>query len=644
VRGEVWVLLVVVAAAACLRLAWLSRLGIVGDEDISQLAARGILARGWPELPSGHLYWRSPLYHYLIAPLVASGVDWLPRLFPVATSLALCAAMARLGRRWVGGHAALVGAALFALSLFEISLARTDRMYAPYQLAALLAVFCVFRLWSEGGTGWGWRAIGALLLALALHEMAVTLAVLLLLAAVRRSGRERWLACAGLALVSGASVLQRDWIGWHYRAGHGPVREASASAAETGRAAVTRGADVLLRTDVTAIPVVLVLAVAAAGVGAWLGWRSAVDRSLWARLLAAGSLAAALVAAAAGHLGLGLCCITLLVLQRRELFSERYGTRALLAVTGLILLCGVGWVVGSIAHGDSAQQAVYSVLGRGLGRYVRHLALWPPFVTVAAMAGAAAVLLRAWRGTATDGERFLLATVIGVLTVRAALSSKWAMRYLADLWPLWELIAGWALVRAVTWVRGAPPAVARRTLAATAVGALVVLAMVLPGTGPRETIGFLAVRPGTTLPRGLDMSFFPDSKGAAEWLAPRLEPQDRVIATDWLSTYYYLGRLDYWTRWRGYGSQSVLVEGVPRDVYLHAQVLPDLPALRAVLETQPAWLVAGGLELAGLDDKLDPQLRQWLSARTPAFVARDGRTSVYRFVPGSTSGEAATAR
>ncbi len=40
--------------AAALRLPWLGRLGLQGDEDISTLAARGILEVGWPRQPSGH--------------------------------------------------------------------------------------------------------------------------------------------------------------------------------------------------------------------------------------------------------------------------------------------------------------------------------------------------------------------------------------------------------------------------------------------------------------------------------------------------------------------------------------------------------------------------------------------------------------
>jgi hypothetical protein len=272
---------------------------------------------------------------------------------------------------------------------------------------------------------------------------------------------------------------------------------------------------------------------------------------------------------------------------------------------------------------------------------VRHLVLWPPFIAIPALAGAVAILVRAFRGSATDGQRFVLLTVVGVVTVRATLSSKWATRYLADLWPLWELLAGWALAGVVTWIARSLPRTLARVGALGAGAALAAAALLLPGTSLRGTHGFVALRPGEPLAEELDTGpFFPDFRGAAAWLAPRLGPQDRVIATDWLTTYYYLGRVDYWIRWRGYGGQSVLIDGRPRDIYLHAEVLPDLDALLAVLRTEPVWVVAGGLELAGFDDKVDPRVRDWLASRRPEFVAQDGQTRVFRFVPG----EAASAR
>ena len=67
VGREWWILALIVAVGAYLRLAHLGALGFRWDEDLSGLAVRAILEKGVPELPSGMIYLRGGVFSYLMA-------------------------------------------------------------------------------------------------------------------------------------------------------------------------------------------------------------------------------------------------------------------------------------------------------------------------------------------------------------------------------------------------------------------------------------------------------------------------------------------------------------------------------------------------------------------------------------------------
>jgi hypothetical protein len=221
-------------------------------------------------------------------------------------------------------------------------------------------------------------------------------------------------------------------------------------------------------------------------------------------------------------------------------------------------------------------------------------------------------------------------------TLRGLLTGRTSYRYMADVWPLWYLLAGCAIAGALAWVAAGVrrPALRRGVTAGASLVAAAAMA-VAPGTGAADVLRFLAMKSGDATRIGPDgLTTAVDLRGAVAWVRPRLQPHDRVIATDWLTTYCYLGRVDAWVRWRGYEVQSLPKDGTLRDVYLGAEVLPDLSALLAYLEQGPAWLIAGGLETAGRSEKFPPKIHEWLATRQPAFVAADGITKLYRFPGG----------
>ena len=119
------------------------------------LVAFSITQSGVPTLPSGLAYLRAPFYHYLAAPLTLFDVDWLPRLISVVASGITAVLVWQLGRRWLGTRVAWVATALYCFSLFEINLARQVRMYALYQVLALLVFWAAHRFWDRGRSAAG---------------------------------------------------------------------------------------------------------------------------------------------------------------------------------------------------------------------------------------------------------------------------------------------------------------------------------------------------------------------------------------------------------------------------------------------------------------------------------------------------------
>jgi hypothetical protein len=531
----------------------------------------------------------------------------------------------------VGERAAIVGGLLFVISLLEIELARQARMYAFYQVAAMVVVWLMFRLWQEGRGRQALLVVGAIMVSMGLHAMGVTLALLFLLVAVRqRRALARLAALGGVALFALLARLQAAGTGGAMR---GFQSRATEAAVEEGAPRAFGSEPLAFGLDrLGALPLALTIVLLAL-VGAGLGLAGSRGRPVADRVLAAGWMGAVLAAAGMHQLGLAAILLVLLVLQRQELFPE--GSRATRALAGgalVLVLAGGVWLALALAEGLPAREVAEGLFGRQLGRFVRHLALWPPAVTLPALAGLALVVLRAWRGKAGDGERFVSLAVLTLVAGRSLVATKWQLRYLADLWPLWELLAAWALVLA--WeALGSARSLAgplRRRAAAALAAILAAAVLLLPGTSASGTWSTLRRGPGQgPALRPGESGFETDLRGACAWVAERMGPNDRVVATDWLTTYCYLGRVDGWIRSRGWGRQSTLVEGVARDVYLGAQVLPDPESLEDFLGGDPAWIVAGGKEWAD-PLKLSDAMRAWLEQEEPLFVAADGSTRVYR--------------
>ncbi|MBI3540318.1 MAG: glycosyltransferase family 39 protein, partial [Candidatus Eisenbacteria bacterium] len=586
--------------------------------------ARGILRTGLPTLPSGALYWRAPLYHYLAAPL-AAGADWLPRVLSILCAAVTGLILVRIGREIAGRSVAWLAGALFAVSLIEISLAREIRMYSLYQPLALLAFLLLHRFWATGDLRWGWRSALVILLSLTCHELAVTLALLYLPIAVRHARPRVWAFAIGAVACFGLL--------------HVGYRRLLASTFCPGPGAIDPG-DVIpnapFRTLITTHPLAFAPSMlGVAGVALIVGVpvvvmalvTRRVTRELYPlrRIAAAAAVTAALAAAGFALAGVAAGILVLVALERRELLPGRSGAIVFAIVAGWVLALAALWLAIGRAHGLTTPDLLLGMT-RWPGRLVR-LLLWPPAFAVATGACALAVAWRAWQGRGSESLRFTVIAIAWLVVSRGVLGDRTQIRYLVDVWPLGELVAAAGVIALVQRARraGRAPALALGA-------AMIVAALMLPGTSPADIVGFLSRGPGarTAAADRLDTPAA-DLRGASAWLAPRLRPDDFVIASDWLSTYCYVGRVDGWLRAEDYVWQSRPVGSVLRDCYLGARVLPDLGSLLDVARDHPLWIVAGGEELDGSASRLfPPDVRAWLLRRQPAFVAADRETRVYR--------------
>ncbi len=143
------------AAAFVLRLAYLLHSHPFIDEFTTVLAARAILQRGLPVLPSGLFYEHGLLFSYLDAPFVALTGEQVSfavvRLPSLLIGTATVPLLYWVGRRWLSPQAGLIAAGLLAFSPEGMVWGGRARMYALAQCLVLLLTFLVY----EGSRGKG---------------------------------------------------------------------------------------------------------------------------------------------------------------------------------------------------------------------------------------------------------------------------------------------------------------------------------------------------------------------------------------------------------------------------------------------------------------------------------------------------------
>lgn len=104
------------------------------DEILSAIAAKSIFNNGIPLLPSGYLYSRSFLYHYILSlPVGLFGIDYLPmRINSILFSLFTMGLLYMLGARSAGPKVGLAAVFLLTFNSVFNQMSLSARMYMAY--------------------------------------------------------------------------------------------------------------------------------------------------------------------------------------------------------------------------------------------------------------------------------------------------------------------------------------------------------------------------------------------------------------------------------------------------------------------------------------------------------------------------------
>ena len=110
---------------------------------------------------------------------------------------------------------------------------------------------------------------------------------------------------------------------------------------------------------------------------------------------------------------------------------------------------GIGWIVAATQSGYELRDVLFGIV-RFPGR-LGHILLWPHLIGLLAAGALLAVVLQSWSGRVGAGEQFLVIAVLWLVLGRSILSRTVQLRYLADVWILWEMLAAMAVCGLLAW-------------------------------------------------------------------------------------------------------------------------------------------------------------------------------------------------
>ncbi len=121
------------------------------DELTSMYAAKGILAHGFPVMPSGFIYPKGELYSYMLAlsMLIFGDQMGAARILSVMEYLVSLPLLYIVGSYFFGRRVAIFATAMLAFSPIALTWGRQARMYEQAQLFTILTIYLVYRAMNE---------------------------------------------------------------------------------------------------------------------------------------------------------------------------------------------------------------------------------------------------------------------------------------------------------------------------------------------------------------------------------------------------------------------------------------------------------------------------------------------------------------
>ncbi len=168
------ILLVLLLASLGFKLFHAGQYPVYEDEVASILAAKGIVEHGVPIFPSGALYARDFLPHYLLSiPVALFGTgEWAVRSLSLIFSLVTLVGVYLLVSHLAGPWGGVAAAAILAFSDIEANYALSARMYMLFQMLTVLAAYTFIRGFIEGIRRYQWACILVMMGMLFTHKLA----------------------------------------------------------------------------------------------------------------------------------------------------------------------------------------------------------------------------------------------------------------------------------------------------------------------------------------------------------------------------------------------------------------------------------------------------------------------------------------
>lgn len=583
-------------------------------------------------MPSGMEYRRALPYTWLnaqVATRMGTDREEAYRVGGAVIGSAAPAVLFAVGATFVGIGPAFVAGSLLALSEWHVSFSRMARMYVPFVFFYVLAAFSLWKWGTTGAPKYLWLSIFSVATTISLHALGVFVlqfAVLPLL--FTRTAVVSAPRLLGFAAASGG-------LGWAYDRFFVTVPYRAWPNVESAQALGQQQLPSVIPT-VNSPTLALAAAFLAAVVGVYIYRR--MDRAGDDRSLALPDLALALSATVAiaavfvGQLLAAVAAITIgLILDRDR--SVRLFVRE-------------RWVVGAVA-GVAMVWAIGMIVTQGVSEGIKDLAYFPYPYAITLLRQQPVVFLLAAGATlaAILGDRdkvpvraLALAVLLPILAMGVV--SRWGpARYFFQLYPMILLLAALGLTDGLGWLLSkarVDPATGRKwsLVAASAL----VLSGALGQHGVPQTLRVNGLEHGDPTDPDLHMTATrPDHAGAGRYVREHARAEDLIVAVDVLEQAWYIGRVDYWLRGEEDAAPFLYLEdGVPRDIYVSAQLLrgrADLDRILARADPSRTWLITSA-EVEPDDERaFNEEQREILAELSrdvdEVFLASDGRTRVY---------------
>ncbi|MFQ5628394.1 MAG: ArnT family glycosyltransferase [bacterium] len=688
------ILTAILLLGAVLRLYRLGELNFWCDEDITALAVKGILQHGYPELPSGMIYFRSIFTTYLTAQSTAffGFSEFALRLPSVLFSLSTGYVLFLLGKRIFSAKVGLTAAAILTFSFWDVEFARHARMYEAFAFFFTFALYAIYRGVVENEKRWLKLSAVISISTILVHILGVVLAFIYIVLAISAQGHRRravHLFCIAAGLVSvamayyfliqyGFSIpaettlfsfkqlflsftkrrMQAPAYGFHY---HFFV---IAIYLVLYLAAVKKQRQILLPGSRWGwlIPDILRTTSRRFGILSGRTLTCHCDefstKQSSARALGTASFLAVTGGAVLGSLLLfmqqaltAIIFLSFLLLFYRDRKNTALQSLARISITiiGVVVMLQALIILHKIPVESTPEVnlfdrlwlAIKMVIGYPRLYYFGFLTVFPA-MTIVATIGLFILCRQSKYSPKKQKNIFIVsAFVLPLLTNGFVISHFIEYRvnfYLNPLYILMFAFAIFAYGEAFNkYLKKKITGNGRRFFALAIYACLVALAC--EQAYPNHLLESITREYGekidkTTAP-GSHLRLMPDHASTGEFVNKNKLPDDIVIVTDWLAQYVYAGKIDYWLRTNAYRHQAFLSGNEYYDTYTGTQIISSLEKLQAALakcHEKRIWLVVT-LPYQNIDLHLSREIIEFLDTKKQKIIyqGRDGASSVYLF-------------